>query len=596
MTRRTQRKNHARALAGILSLLLSAGAVDAGAGALDPTFGTGGIVTLEGGKNTIGGLVAMLPGGGSVVAATAYGVHPWGGYYPTIFLAQLLPGGSLDPAFGDGGVAYRIFRADPDPDAISSIGALRRQDDGRLLIAGHAEPDAEGRTMAVMRLLADGTIDDTFGERGIVAMNELDGEHVVALELQSDGRILLGTGAAVDGTGQLVLRRLDTSGALDTSFGTRGMVVLEPDPDVHHQLSELVVWPDDAIGVVGVAFEGDQEDLAVSVAAKLLPNGTLDGAFGDGGVVVLRNGQWPLSAVVAPDGGLVIGTSHFGALRLRADGTPDPSFGTGGFAQFPFDPFTEAYAYAIALDADGRILLGGEIAPRSTSRYELAVGRLTAAGVPDVELGSGGLLLARVGSAAAGFFVGVESDGRILAAGFADMRPERLDVTHVVVVARFDPVEGGCLPAAARLAIRGPRGGDDGITIKATFDPGAADFDPVRQGVRLAATAADAAIFIASAPGGHFFASSGYGWRTSPAGRRWIFIDETGQTGFRALVIRRLDDGRMRLRARVRAAFDLPPSDAALRLRVDVVPDVCAAADFTAAQCERRTDRALLCR
>lgn len=594
MTRHPERKIHARALAAILGLLLSAVSAESGAGGLDPTFGTGGIVKLEGGKSTIGRSVAMLPGGGSVIAANAYRAHPWREYYPTIFLAQLLPDGSLDPAFGEGGVAHRILRADPDPDATSLIAALRRQDDGRLLIAGYAEPDSEGRTMAVMRLLADGTLDDTFGERGIASMTSLSSERVLSLVLQSDGRIILGSDAVVDGTRQLVLRRLDTSGALDTSFGIGGMLVLEPDPDVHNQLSDLVVWPDDAIGIVGVAFEGDL-DTDVSVVAKLLANGSPDGSFGDGGLVVLRNGQWPSSAVVAPDGGLVIVTSYFGAMRLLADGTPDPGFGIDGFVQYPFDPFSAAFSNAIALDAEGRILIGGAVAPRHTSRYELAVGRLTAAGAPDLELGSGGLLLARVGSTATGFFVGSESDGRILVAGFADMRPERHDVTHVFVVARFDPGEGGCVPAISRLSIRSSSEGDV-IAIKATFDPGDVGFDPIRQGVRLAATSADGTIFTANAPGGEFFTPSRYGWRTSVAGHRWIFIDETGQTGFRTLVIRRLDDGRMHLRARVRAAVDLPPSDATLRVHVGVVPDVCAAAEFTPAQCERGTDRALLCR
>jgi uncharacterized delta-60 repeat protein len=90
-----------------------------------------------------------------------------------------------------------------------------------------------------------------------------------------------------------------------------------------------------AVGAVRHAYQLVGDGLVV----RFLPDGSLDPSFGNGGVFTFRVGPWnrATSLVVLPDGSLVVG--GFGGqpydskpllLRLRADGTPDPTFGEAG--------------------------------------------------------------------------------------------------------------------------------------------------------------------------------------------------------------------------------------------------------------------------
>ena len=73
------------------------------AGALDSSYGTGGraIADFDGRDDTLTGLVA-LPGGGAVALGTS---RPADGGAVELALARYDAGGTLDPAFGDGGLA-----------------------------------------------------------------------------------------------------------------------------------------------------------------------------------------------------------------------------------------------------------------------------------------------------------------------------------------------------------------------------------------------------------------------------------------------------------------------------------------------------------
>ena len=73
------------------------------AGALDSSYGTGGraIADFDGRDDTLTGLVA-LPGGGAVAIGTS---RPTDGGAVELALARYDAGGTLDPAFGDGGLA-----------------------------------------------------------------------------------------------------------------------------------------------------------------------------------------------------------------------------------------------------------------------------------------------------------------------------------------------------------------------------------------------------------------------------------------------------------------------------------------------------------
>ena len=103
---------------------------------------------------------------------------------------------------------------------------------------------------------------------------------------------------------------------------------------------------------------------------RLSPAGEADSTFGQSGTLRL---QFPecLSSLAndvaaCPDGKILLALKVgfvngccFGLARLHEDGTPDASFGDGGFVCGRFEADAEAMASSVQLLADGRILLFG---------------------------------------------------------------------------------------------------------------------------------------------------------------------------------------------------------------------------------------------
>jgi uncharacterized delta-60 repeat protein len=104
------------------------------------------------------------------------------------------------------------------------------------------------------------------------------------------------------------------------------------------------------------------------VVLRYLPDGQLDGGFGNGGSVVLERTDGGLARGLAlqPDGKIVITGAAFcsnlekcfAAARLNPDGSLDASFGDGGIARH--DPIRRTDSYDIAIQRDGRIVVVGD--------------------------------------------------------------------------------------------------------------------------------------------------------------------------------------------------------------------------------------------
>jgi uncharacterized delta-60 repeat protein len=142
-----------------------------GGGVLDPAFGNAGVFAL----------------GSAAAAATAIAVQPDGKLVVTgapAFIGRVLPGGGYDASFGSLGIATL-------PTSFSSIAAVGIQTDGRIVIAGAAVAN----TVTAMRLLADGSIDPTYGTAGSVTITLGTSAGVHNMRLQPDNSaVLCGTG------------------------------------------------------------------------------------------------------------------------------------------------------------------------------------------------------------------------------------------------------------------------------------------------------------------------------------------------------------------------------------------------------------------
>src|SRR5262249_20678183 len=109
-------------------------------------------------------------------------------------------------------------------------------------------------------------------------------------------------------------------------------------------------------------------------------------------------------------------------VRFGADGKPDPSFNTTGYATFGFGPGLRAQAQAIAVQKDGGLIVAGQTAPaiEGAGASDFALARLTMDGHLDPLFGSGGLVETGFGpgTADAANAVAIQKDGRIVAGGY----------------------------------------------------------------------------------------------------------------------------------------------------------------------------------
>lgn len=282
-----------------------------------------------------------------------------------------------DPGFNAGGTG-----------ANGAVLAMLRQADDRVLIAGNFTTYNGIAQVRIARLNADGSLDASFD-----AGTGVNGS-VNAIALQPDGRILLGGAFShVDGTSRQRIARLNADGSLDLSFdpGTNGFSA---------SVRAIAVQPDGKL-VVGGDFISYNSVPAVRIA-RLNVNGSLDGSFDPG-----TGASASVYAVsLQPDGRILIGggfTSVNDAARqriarLNLNGSLDSSFDPGDGLG--------STVHALALQSDGRILVGGQF----TSPHN-RITRLNANGSldPSFAPGAGANAIVRT--------VLIQVDGRVLIGG-----------------------------------------------------------------------------------------------------------------------------------------------------------------------------------
>jgi len=261
--------------------------------------------------------------------------------------------GDLDPSFGDVGRQSSIAI----PSYGSSLWSVDVQGDDSVLFGGGGEYEYWGyyEDYFVGRLLPNGTPDASF------AAAALKDTAVYDTTLQSDGKVIgVGTARKPDGRMKLVVFRLRPDGALDPDFGLGGLVIISDGSTSREAGYSVVVDPDGRIVVAG-------ERNSSLLVARLLANGTLDAGFGSGGIY-LGAYNYSRNPRIAPalGGGYRITTyldggmgSDCSVVGLTAAGVLDAAFGIGGYATPPSPSAGSLFCTSLAVQSDGRILLGG---------------------------------------------------------------------------------------------------------------------------------------------------------------------------------------------------------------------------------------------
>jgi uncharacterized delta-60 repeat protein len=341
----------------------------------------------------------------------------------------LATGGDLDTTFGGDGKVTTDFT--PGFDGASSVAT---QPGGKLVAVGTAGLDGPNPTFALARYDDDGSLDPSFGGDGTVTTDftkKTDGAFAVAV--QSNGKIvaagLAGSGPS-DYDTEFALARYRIDGTLDASFGGDGTVTTDLTP-TYDGANAVAIQPNGKIVVAGYA-DAAGAHLRFGVA-RYNRDGTLDTTLGTDGTVTtdIRRGAAAFGVAVQTDGKIVVsgeslarlnadGTLNtmFTVVRYHYDGTLDSTFGGNGKVTTDFTPGSDANN-AVAIQADGKIVVSGGAGSGSDSRFALA--RYDPDGALDATFGGDGRVttpFSRQGDFAEEG-LGIQADGKIVAAGVA---------------------------------------------------------------------------------------------------------------------------------------------------------------------------------
>ena len=213
-----------------------------------------------------------------------------------------------------------------------------------------------------------------------------------------------------------------TAGSIDSSFGTNG---------------KASAFFSNGLAYGGGVRQADGKLIITGftngdfAAARFTESGTLDSTFGTNGksIISIQANDIPYGCTLQPDGKLIIvGTTtldysdyNFAAIRLNTNGTLDSTFGSNGKTIMSYPGNNEAHA--VIVQSDGKILVAGfsDYTSSNTTPIPLLT-RLTPDGVFDNTFNNGQGWSTYTGSAALGYStwiyaMALQSDGKILIGG-----------------------------------------------------------------------------------------------------------------------------------------------------------------------------------
>ncbi len=291
-----------------------------------------------------------------------------------------------------------------------------------------------------------GKLDSTFNLIGRVTTEfPLHSAHASSGSLQSDGKIIAAGTVQSGNNAYFGAARYNSNGTLDTTFGVDGKAIIQVGTQNRDHVRALGIQPDDKIIIAGITLKDTNSQIAL---IRLSPNGMLDSTFGINGVTILAlegRGNNGTSIAIQQDGSIFLAgyTSppNTDALvcRFTPDGQPDSSFGIFGKVVTAI-PWLTNGANAIAIQRDGKVVTGGFVgfAHNGVAVYDFSLLRFYENGILDSTFNMDGIVKTSIGQWADQLNgLAIQSDGKIVAAGHTnsgDPNHQNLDF----VVARYN--------------------------------------------------------------------------------------------------------------------------------------------------------------
>lgn len=296
------------------------------------------------------------------ILVLGYAYRPGSSTYRLI-LFRLNNDGSRDTSFGENGyIKSNVF------DSLNFVPReMALQQDGKIIIVGYENITYNS---LLTRLNSDGTLDQSFGNKGLVVQPPFSGLQNLILRdvaVNSQGKIICsGFGITNSSNSKFLAITYLQNGQIDTRFGNDGLFLTDFFPGYSDESATyLKIIQGDKILLGGDAVTyRDKRSIAL---AQLNANGTLDNTFGNGGKSMrpLPDYNYSLSDMAVSNTGKIVfsGTQAFNATfwKFNANGSVDITYGINGQFSFTRGILSDAFFLSIAFQTDDKLVAGGYI-------------------------------------------------------------------------------------------------------------------------------------------------------------------------------------------------------------------------------------------
>ena len=355
--------------------------------------------------------------------------------FEAMFIARFDALGALDTSFGTNGFVITTgpnFNAGGLQFDRAYSHSIVLQSDGKFVTGGTVRkiiPPPTRSYLALVRYTSTGALDPSFGTGGLVyqLFNSANDEYGNSLTIQSDGKLVLAGAGNTGLTDNFIITRFTSTGSVDTTFNAFGTY-----PGL---LTVSSFFPGSSDFVNGVKIDSNGRIIAGGFSLK---------PSGDSCMAI---------ACATPSG--VLDTLNFGANGKTVLDL-SPTFNLVG-------PSYGGIGNSIDLQNDDKIVIVGGYNTPTVEGFSLA--RFKTDGTLDTTFGVAGLgyILSNLVSneKECGYSVQIQSDGKILVGGTAFLVPDVDPQTFYFVLARYFgfppnpppiPVAPICFPAGTPVS------------------------------------------------------------------------------------------------------------------------------------------------
>lgn len=327
--------------------------------------------------------------------------------------------GTIDMTFGNDGT---VIIDNGYTDLFTDVAI---QDDQKIVAIGITYDAAWVASAQAMRFMPDGSLDMDFATDGVFTYSLNFEANVFGCIIKEDGKILM-TGSTTDYNDyRIMLIQLNSDGSMDDTFGENGVVVQKVSPleGYFEDHSYDLTMQGNKILVAGTS--NDEEYRNAPVVIRFNEDGSLDNTFGTDGVarISVVEVENAFDCISIQSDGKIVAAGHsaieflqYGMLvaRFSADGVLDNTFGTDGV--FTYELGADAEAFGMGINANNDIVVSG-FTTSSDYNYSMLMMQIDSDGILDLNFGDNGIVISDMGQYDVASAMLIQEDGKILAAG-----------------------------------------------------------------------------------------------------------------------------------------------------------------------------------